>query len=57
MVSMKEWWLRKANMYSLKLLDSTHSFAGTYSSTMVPKSGCPVTGHSDVNSGKLMLTT
>ena len=56
MVSMKDWWLRKANMYSLKLLDSTHSWSGMYSTVMVPMSGCPVTGHREVNSGQLNLT-
>ena len=38
--------------YSFQDLSSTHSASGTYSTRMVAKSGCPVFGHRQVNSGQ-----
>ena len=38
--------------YSFHDLSSTHRASGTYSTRMVAKSGCPVLGQTQVNSGQ-----
>jgi len=41
-------------MYSFKDLSSMQRASGTYSMSRVAKSGCPVFGHRQVNSGTSM---
>ena len=54
--SWKSPWLRKLKRYSFKLLLSTIRTLGTYDIRISAKSGCPVMGHNEVNSGQLNLT-
>ena len=48
---------RKAFTYSLSDLSSTQSRSGTYVTVIFAKSGSPVFGQMDVNSGIVMTTS
>ena len=47
--------LRYEFKYNLYDLSSTQSLFGIYSRVIVAKSGCPVLGQSDVNSGAVWI--
>jgi hypothetical protein len=49
--------LRYELTYSFRDLNSTHRRSGTYVTVSVAKSGRPVFGHIDVNSGIVMTTS
>lgn len=49
--SWKSPWLRKLNRYSFRLLLSTMRSPGIYIMRISAKSGCPVIGQREVNSG------